>query len=86
MRKTDFVRARIEPDLKTIAESILEELGITPTQAVNMLYRRVARDHGWPLELKVPNQATRLTLDQTDQSIDLNLASDCDDLFRQLGI
>lgn len=86
MNKTEFVRARIEPDLKVVAEAVLNELGMTPTQAVNMLYRRIARDHAWPLELKVPNMQTRQALEETDQGIGLLECKDLDDLFGQLGI
>ena len=55
MSKAAFIRARIEPELKFMAEGILTELGITPTQAITMLYKRIARDHEWPIELKIPN-------------------------------
>ena len=65
---------------------MLEELGITPSQAVNMLYRRVAREHAWPLELKIPNKATRQILDETEKNLDLHECKDADDLFNQLGI
>jgi DNA-damage-inducible protein J len=62
MSKTSFVRARVEPELKADAEHVLSEMGITPTQAITMLYKRVARDHEWPLELKIPNNKTVRTI------------------------
>ncbi len=86
MHNTSFVRARIEPVLKTEAESILSELGITPTQAIKMLYKRIARDHEWPLELKIPNKETIQVFEETDQGIGLVESKDIDDLFRQLDI
>jgi DNA-damage-inducible protein J len=49
MSKSVFVRARMEPDLKKQAEYILGEFGITPTQAVTMLYKYLARRHEWPV-------------------------------------
>jgi DNA-damage-inducible protein J len=84
--KTAFVRARVEPALKVKAEHVLTELGISPTQAVMMLYRRIARDHEWPLELKVPNPETQQVLEETDKGIGLIECKDVDDLFEQLGI
>ena len=86
MNKTAFVRARVEPKLKITAEDILDELGITPTQAVTMLYKRVARDHEWPLELKIPTAETRKTLEETDKGAGLVDFKDVDDLFDQLEI
>jgi DNA-damage-inducible protein J len=86
MSKAAFVRARIEPTLKTVAEHVLDELGITPTQAITMLYKKIAREHEWPLELKIPNAKTRRALKETDQGIGLVKCKNVDDLFDKLGI
>lgn len=64
----------------------LHELGITPAQAVTMLYKKVIREHEWPLELKLPNAETRKILEETDKDIGLIEAKDMDDLFDKLGI
>jgi len=86
MNKAAFIRARIEPELKVIAEDVLDELGITPTQAITMLYKKVARDHEWPIELKIPNAETRKALEETDKGIGLVECKDIEDLFGKLGI
>lgn len=86
MNKAAFVRARVEPQLKIAAEHVLYELGITPTQAITMLYKRVAREHEWPIELKIPNARTRKALEETDKGIGLVECKDIDDLFVQLDL
>lgn len=86
MQKTAFVRARIKPELKQQAEGVLEELGISPTQAITMLYKCIAREHAWPIELKIPTAETKRVMQQTDQGEDLHDAEDVDDLFEQLGV
>jgi DNA-damage-inducible protein J len=86
MSRTAFVRARVEPALKIAAENVLTEMGITPTQALTMLYKRIARDHEWPLELKVPNAKTRKTFEETDKGAGLTKHKNIDDLFGKLGI
>lgn len=86
MSKTAIVRARVQPELKSIAEHVMEKLGITPTQAVTMLYKRIARDHEWPLELKIPNEETRRILEETDQGIGLVETKNLNELFSKLGI
>ncbi|EKD55074.1 MAG: DNA-damage-inducible protein J [uncultured bacterium] len=86
MNKAAFIRARVEPQLKIAAEHVLHELGITPTQAITMLYKRIAREHGWPLELKIPNVKTRKTLEETDKNIGLVECKNVDDLFKKLDI
>jgi antitoxin component of RelBE/YafQ-DinJ toxin-antitoxin module len=41
MGKTSTIRARIEPDLKGKAEQILEQLGLTTTQAITLFYKQL---------------------------------------------
>ena len=86
MQKTTFVRARVEPALKVNVDAILDELGITTTQAITMLYKRIAREHAWPLELKVPNAKTRKVLAETDKGVGLVECKNKEDLFKKLDI
>ncbi len=86
MQKTTFVRARIAPTIKLQAESLLEELGITPTQAILMLYRSIIRQHGWPVELKIPNDSTRQTFEDTDKGENLVKNKNAKEMFKKLGI
>ena len=57
--KTATVRARIEPHVKKRAESVLHKIGISPSEAINVFYRKVAQDDGIPFALHVPNKDTR---------------------------
>lgn len=43
----------LDPDLKEAAENVLDDLGITATQAMTMLYKRIVLDEAWPFELAV---------------------------------
>ena len=86
MSKSAFIRVRVEQDLKAEAEQILHELGITPSQAITMLYKNIMREHAWPLKLKIPNKQTRQTLDETDQGIDITSSEDFADFCRKTGI
>lgn len=61
--KAATVRARVEPDVKQRAERILNSMGISATQAVNMLYKKVIKDRGWPCELREFNDETRADLE-----------------------
>lgn len=83
---TQFVRARIEPMIKSQAEHVLQEMGITPSQAVRMLYSYLATHNKWPFPLKAPNQLTQKVLRETDRGIDLNACKDAEDFFHQLAI
>jgi DNA-damage-inducible protein J len=82
--KTAFIRARVEPNLKIIAERVLDELGITPTQAVTMLYKRIAREHEWPLELKIPNAKTARAIRETRKAKGVTIFKNKEDFLNDL--
>lgn len=62
MAKTAMIRARVEPELKVEAESVLEALGLSPTEAITLFYKQVTLRRGLPFAVKVPNRATRAAL------------------------
>jgi DNA-damage-inducible protein J len=84
MTKAAFIRARVEPKLKSAAENILSQLGITPTQAITMLYSRIAREQEWPLELKIPNAKTARAIREARKGKGVIICKDADDLIRKL--
>ncbi len=62
MSKTDVVRARIEPETKQKAESVLKRLGVSHSTFINMSYRAVVETGGIPLSLNIPNAETQKVL------------------------
>ena len=52
--KTANLYARIEPDVKSQAESILEELGIPASNAITMFYKQIILHRGLPFDVKLP--------------------------------
>ncbi len=86
MAKTAQIRARVEPELKSRAEGILEALGVTPTEAIRLFYRQVVLMDGLPFEVRIPNATTLATMDQTDRGEDLHSFDTAEDMFDELGI
>ena len=86
MAKTAVVRARIEPELKTDAEYILRELGLSPTEAVTLFYRQIKLMRGLPFEVKIPNEITLKTFQDTDGDENLIHAEDKEALFDLLEL
>jgi len=86
MAKTAAIRARIEPDLKTNAEHILKELGLTPTEAVTLFYRQITLRQGLPFEVRIPNSATLQTFQDTDAGRNIVRTDSKEELFEKLGI
>lgn len=52
--KSANLYARIEPDVKEQAESILTALGIPASNAINMFYKQIILNRGLPFEVKLP--------------------------------
>lgn len=52
--KSANLYARIEPDVKEQAESILSALGIPASTAINMFYKQIILNRGLPFEVKIP--------------------------------
>ena len=86
MRRTATVRARIEPQLKKDAEHVLENLGLSVTQAIILFYRQVSMRKGLPFDVVVANRATRRAFESTDAGNDLVVCRDAEDMFKKLGI
>ena len=62
MASTAFVRARIDEKVRDEASDVLAEFGLTISDVVRMTLTRVARDQAVPIELKVPNAATKAAM------------------------
>ena len=54
MAKSANLYARIEPDLKEQAESILAALGIPASNAITMFYKQIIMQRGMPFDVKLP--------------------------------
>ena len=78
MSRTANVFARVEPELKEQAESVLEQLGIPMSSAVGMFLRQVVLQKGIPFEMKLPKTAPlaygSLTKEQFDKEIEKGMA------------
>ncbi len=56
MGKSANIYARIEPDVKEQAESILSALGIPASNAINMFYKQIIMRRGLPFDVKIPTE------------------------------
>ena len=73
MAKTANMYARIEPDLKSQAETILATLGISASNAITMFYKQIVLQKGLPFEVKLPEHPldiSRMTAEQLDTELE----------------
>ena len=71
--KTANLYARIEPDVKEQAESILATLGIPASNAINMFYKQIILNRGLPFEVKIPTAKTVNIAELTETELNAEL-------------
>ncbi len=78
MAKSASLYARIEPEVKEQAESILETLGIPVSSAINMFYKQIILQRGMPFDVKLPASrpidASALTEEQMNAELEKGYA------------
>ena len=52
--KSASLYVRMKPETKEKAEEILNQLGVSPSMAINMFYEQVIMQRGIPFEVKLP--------------------------------
>ena len=84
--KSAMIRARVDPALKTEVESILSQLGLSSSEAINLFYHQVKLNKGLPFTVRIPNKTTVRTFKNTDARQEMICCQDSQDLFDKLGI
>ena len=81
MLKTATIHARIDPDTKTKAETILHRLGMTPTEAIRLFYAQITLQNGLPFAVTIPNDLTADTLTKSYRGEDVEEFDSMDEMF-----
>lgn len=80
MANTTAVYARIDSDLKENAENILQQLGISPSSAIQMLYSQIVLTRSMPLKLQLPPRKPTSIDDLTREELDFELTKGIESL------
>lgn len=64
MAHSTMLHVRVDDEIKTQASAALASMGLTVSDAVRILLKRVVNDQAFPLELKVPNAPTRAAIEE----------------------
>ena len=80
MANTSAVYARIDSNLKESAESILQQLGISPSSAIQMLYSQIVLTRGLPLDLRLPSRRPTAIGGMSREEVDAELMKGMDSL------
>jgi DNA-damage-inducible protein J len=90
MAKSSAMTIRIDPEIKSQADSVLQYLGMTTSEAVTIFLRQVVLNNGIPFPVKAPvyNEETIAALREAE-SIAKNgphRFNTTGEMFRELGI
>lgn len=86
MASSSMLHVRLDDETKAKGTAVLDAIGLTASDAVRLLYRRLIADQAFPLELKVPNAETRAAMAEADEIIRERRArfTNADELFADL--
>lgn len=80
--KTAAIHSRIEPEVKAQAESILQRLGVSSTEAIRMFYTQITLRNGLPFSIDIPNEETEKALKDSRSGRNLERFENVDDLMK----
>ena len=80
MANTSAIYARIDSNLKESAENILQQLGISPSSAIQMLYSQIVLTRGLPLDLRLPSRKPTAIGGMSREEVDAELMKGTDSL------
>lgn len=80
MANTSVVYARIDTGLKENAENIMQQLGISPSSAIQMFYSQIVLTRGIPLDLHLPTRKPTAIGGMSREELDIELQKGIDSL------
>ncbi len=87
--RTDTVRAKVSHETKVGAELILNGLGLSMSDAINLMLIQVRIKKGLPFDISFPrelNEETKKVLEDSIKGKHLKTFTNTDELFKDLGI
>jgi DNA-damage-inducible protein J len=70
MPATGMVHVRMDEDDKNQAAAVLASMGLSVSDVVRLLLKRVAREKTVPFDLRIPNAETRAAMAEAQAIID----------------
>lgn len=86
MTTNALVTARVNQNLKNEASAVLDQMGLTLSDAIRLTLIKIARDKVLPFEIYTPNKKTLKTLEKSERGEEVFNAENINDLFNQLDL
>lgn len=84
MTKTATLTIRLDPQLKEDTKKVLDDLGLTTTQAVTLFLKQVSLQKGLPFSVAMPNAETLKARSDVVNRCNLKTFESVDALFAEL--
>lgn len=79
-KNTTVLHMRIDTILKQQTETILNDLGITTAQAINMYFKQIVMTGSIPFNIKLSTEKLKSTTEEQHKTITV------DEIFREMGL
>ncbi len=86
MGTDEYITVRVKPEIKAVVQAILEEKGISTSQAINLFLTHIALEKNIPSELHIPNETTLKTFQDSESGKNMKTFATLDELYQDLGI
>jgi len=80
-----MITIRVDPYLKADAEKVLNTLGISTTEAINLFLSQVRLRRGLPFDVKIPNKTTRKAMKDAEEDRNLSSYDSLDAFFKKMS-
>ena len=81
--KTAVLHTRIAPALKTQAESIFDQIGLSSADAIRIFFKQVILRKGLPFDVAIPNKKTVETLKKSERNVGIKTFDTPDEAFAE---
>ena len=86
--KTETLHIRVSREVKEDAEILLDQMGMTISESVNIFLRQLILNGEipFPIRAKIPNGITKQAMYEAENGINVKKFANADDMFKELGI
>ncbi len=90
-KKTSTIHLRVEPEIKANVEKLLDRLGLSTTDAINIFLNQIVLTGGLPFPVKVPrpNEITLAAMKEAEEikkGIIQSKAKNVDEFFEEMDV
>jgi DNA-damage-inducible protein J len=86
MSKTAAITVRLDPQVKKQAQVVLDELGLTTTQAVSLFFKQISLNKGLPFAVEIPNEETIQAIEDGLKRRNIKTFEDAEAALAYLGL